>query len=75
MKNNVKIAIAAGIGAAAGVLAGILFAPQKGADTRNLINEQGKKISDIVKSTLDKTVQALTCTDGVTKKDEVDTNV
>lgn len=49
MKNTGKILIALAVVAAAGAIVGILFAPDKGSETRRKINEQGKKIADGVK--------------------------
>jgi gas vesicle protein len=46
MENNNKILIAAGIGLAVGGILGILFAPDKGADTRNKIKESANKLAD-----------------------------
>ena len=45
-----KILTAFAVGAAAGVVAGVLFAPDKGSETRKKINEQGKKVADEVKN-------------------------
>jgi gas vesicle protein len=50
MNNTSKILAAFAIGAAAGALLGILYAPDKGAETRKKINEEGKKMSDAVKN-------------------------
>jgi gas vesicle protein len=49
MNNTSKILTAFAIGAAAGALLGILFAPDKGSETRKKINEEGKKMSDAIK--------------------------
>ena len=46
MNNNQKIAIAAVSGAALGTLAGVLFAPAKGKDTRNQIAEKASEVKD-----------------------------
>lgn len=50
MKNSSKILTAVAIGAAAGAILGILFAPDKGSETRRKISDQGKKITDDVKN-------------------------
>jgi gas vesicle protein len=48
--NNGKILAALIIGAAVGAVCGILFAPDKGSETRKKINEEGKKMSDAIKN-------------------------
>ena len=48
MNTVAKIAIAAGAGLLAGGVLGILFAPDKGVNTRKKIAENGKKITDAV---------------------------
>jgi len=48
--NSGKILSALIIGAAVGATLGILFAPDKGSETRKKINEEGKKMSDAVKN-------------------------
>ena len=47
-----RSAIAAG--AAVGAIAGILFAPDKGSETRRKINDQGKKLASDVKDKFNK---------------------
>jgi len=54
MNNLSKILIAFGAGAVAGAALGLLFAPDKGTDTRRKISEQGKKIVDNVTDTIGK---------------------
>ena len=49
MSNTSKILAAFAIGAAAGAVLGILYAPEKGSETRKKINEEGKKMSDAIK--------------------------
>ncbi|HEU4574898.1 MAG TPA: YtxH domain-containing protein [Chitinophagaceae bacterium] len=46
MKNSSKVLIALGAGIAIGGLLGVLFAPDKGKDTRKKIADSGKKFSD-----------------------------
>lgn len=54
MNNTGKIITAVAAGAAAGAILGILFAPDKGSETRRKINEQGKKLADDVKNRMEK---------------------
>ena len=46
MKNTSKVLIALGAGLAIGGILGVLFAPDKGENTRNKIAENGKKLAD-----------------------------
>ncbi len=46
MKNTSKILIALGAGVAIGGILGILFAPDKGKETRHKIAESGKKLKN-----------------------------
>ncbi len=50
MKNTSKVLIALGAGLAIGGLLGVLFAPDKGVNTRHKIAENGKKLADQLKS-------------------------
>lgn len=50
MNNTTKILTALAIGAAAGAILGILYAPDKGSETRKKINEEGKKMADAIKN-------------------------
>jgi len=50
--STTKLLAAIAAGAAAGAVVGILFAPDKGSETRKKIQEKGTDIADRVKSTL-----------------------
>ncbi len=52
--NSGKILAAVAAGIAAGAVLGILFAPDKGSETRKKITDHGKKISDDIKDRLNK---------------------
>ena len=54
MNTSGKILAAVAAGIAAGAILGILFAPDKGSETRRKINEQGKKLADDVKDKYNK---------------------
>jgi gas vesicle protein len=54
MNTSGKILAAVAAGIAAGAVLGILFAPDKGSETRRKINEQGKKFTDDVKDKFSK---------------------
>lgn len=49
MNENSKIVTALLVGFAAGALAGLLFAPDKGAETRDKINESLSDLGDAIK--------------------------
>ena len=50
MNNTSKIFIAAAAGAVAGAILGVLFAPDKGSETRKKIADQKKKIAGDIKN-------------------------
>lgn len=49
MNTLAKIAIAAGAGIVTGGVLGVLFAPDKGENTRKKIADSGKKLTETVK--------------------------
>ena len=53
MNKSAKIIIAFAAGAAAGVLAGILLAPDKGSETRKKIAEVGKRVGDSISDAIE----------------------
>jgi gas vesicle protein len=50
MNDTTKILTAFAAGALAGLAVGILFAPDKGSETRRKIGEEGRKIADSMKN-------------------------
>jgi len=52
MAKTSEILVAFGAGLAIGGLLGILFAPEKGSDTREKIADAGKKVADKLKHNL-----------------------
>jgi len=50
MTDTTKILAAFAAGALVGAAVGILFAPDKGSETRRKIGEEGKKIADSMKN-------------------------
>ena len=51
METNKKIMIALGAGLAIGGILGILFAPDKGSETRRKIKDSGTRLTDNLKET------------------------
>lgn len=54
MKNSTKILAAAAVGIIAGGLLGLLFAPEKGEDTRKKMAQKGGSILDKIKGDISK---------------------
>lgn len=54
MNNTGKIVTALAAGAAAGAVLGILFAPNKGSETRKKISDAGKKLAEGVEKNFKK---------------------
>ncbi|MBL7701940.1 MAG: YtxH domain-containing protein [Ferruginibacter sp.] len=54
MNTSGKILAAVAAGIAAGAVLGILFAPDKGSETRRKLNEKGKHFADNLKDNLQK---------------------
>ena len=52
MKTTNKVLIALGAGLAAGAIAGILMAPKKGSETRNLLRKKGVRLVEDVKDNI-----------------------
>lgn len=61
-KNTPRVALAALVGAAVGVVAGILIAPRSGAETREKVAQAAEASFGQVADTLNESVSA-TCTD------------
>jgi len=51
MNDNTKVAIALLAGLAAGAALGILFAPEKGSETRDRLSESLKNLGETIKDT------------------------
>ena len=51
MKDNTKVVVALLVGLAAGAALGILFAPDKGTETRDKLSDSLKNLSDSIKET------------------------
>ena len=52
MSNTGKIITALAAGAIAGAVIGVLFAPDKGTETRKKVSEEGKKLAQSLKEKL-----------------------
>ena len=59
MENTTRILIGVGAGLVTGVLLGVLFAPNKGVETRRKIKDAGNKLSDNVKQTIQRSKDGL----------------
>jgi gas vesicle protein len=59
MKDNTKVVAALLVGLAAGAALGILFAPEKGNETRDKLAESLKNLGDSIKETASKEIDNL----------------
>ncbi len=59
MENTTRILIGVGAGLVTGVLLGVMFAPNKGVETRRKIKDAGNKLSDNVKQTIQRSKDGL----------------
>jgi gas vesicle protein len=59
MEKNTKILIAAGVGLAIGGILGLLFAPNKGKDTRNKIIDTSNKFTESFRGTIKKGTEGI----------------
>ena len=59
MNDNSKVIAALLVGLAAGAALGILFAPEKGNDTRDKLSESLKSLGDTIKETASKELDSL----------------
>jgi gas vesicle protein len=60
MNNTNKIFTALGIGMAAGAVLGILFAPRKGKETREILSKNGTKLTSTIKNEIHEGQRKLT---------------
>jgi len=60
MSDNTKVFAALLAGIAAGAAIGILFAPEKGTDTRDKLNDALKNLSDAIKDRAAEEIENLT---------------
>lgn len=60
MNNNMKTVVALLTGLAAGTALGILFAPEKGSETRRKIGESASDLADSIKETAQETFGSVT---------------
>ena len=60
MKDNSKTLIALVAGAAAGIALGLLFAPEKGSETRDKLSESLKNLGDSIKDRAAEEIDNLT---------------
>jgi len=60
MNDNTKVLVALLAGVAAGAALGILFAPEKGAETRDKLNDALKNLGDSIKDRAAEEIENLT---------------
>ena len=70
MNNTSKILAALAIGVAAGAVIGVLFAPDKGSETRKKISDQGKKLGEDLKNKFNEVKEKLACNECKNKEAE-----
>ncbi|MES2110719.1 MAG: YtxH domain-containing protein [Bacteroidota bacterium] len=70
MTDNSKVIVALLVGVAAGAALGILFAPDKGTETRDKLSESLKSLGDSIKETASAEIENL-----INLKDKVVSNV
>jgi len=70
MTDNSKVIVALLVGVAAGAALGILFAPDKGTETRDKLSESLKNLGDSIKETASAEIENL-----INLKDKVVSNV
>lgn len=70
MTDNSKVVVALLVGLAAGAALGILFAPDKGTETRDKLSESLKNLGDSIKETASAEIENL-----INLKDKVVNNV
>ena len=59
MKDSGKVVVALLAGLAAGAVLGVLFAPDKGSDTRDKLNDSLSDLSDAIKERADQQIDQL----------------
>jgi gas vesicle protein len=55
-----KVILGIMVGTGAGVLLGLLFAPERGAEARAKLSKVGKEYADMIKKKFDKTLDGIT---------------
>ena len=70
MNNTSKILAALAIGVAAGAVIGVLFAPDKGSETRKKISDQGKKLGEDLKNKFNEVKEKLACNESKNREAE-----